>query len=299
MTKKNNEDFEPEIQVIFNLKEMNNYLQSPLPYKARPNFNNSINRYKSSNKNHGKFGNIEESKNSNYITSSQRPAKTPKIKTKYDSILKRLNTNISLLKEEYKNLLKIKYNYYEHNIYLKRRNLVEEGMANKSKMKSKIEQYKNIKKIEQNKEKEKNMKMKEEYDKNKHMKLNSIKKEVEQMKIKEKNNFKLYEDNLKEIRNKKIKIKEEEKEYIKKELSEQKDRYKKDIELRKRINKEKEIKNAERRDGYRIYILRQMENDLRNKLKIEYSLNKEFLNKYNNNFHVIVNKDSNVDIYSN
>jgi hypothetical protein len=299
MTKKDNEVFETEIKAAFNKKELRKYLNSPLPYKIRPNFNNSTNRYKSKNKDYGKFGNIKKAKNSNHIASSQQKRRTPKIKTKYDSILERLTTNISLLKGDYKNILKEKYNYNEHIIYQKRRNLVEEGKENKIKMKSKIEQYKNIKKIEQNKEREKNMKMKEEYDKNKHMKLNSIKKEVEQMKIKEKNNFKLYEDNLKEIRNKKIKIKEEEKEYIKKELSEQKDRYKKDIELRKRINKEKEIKNAERRDGYRIYILRQMENDLRNKLKIEYSLNKEFLNKYNNNFHVIVNKDTNVDIYSN
>lgn len=297
MTKKNNEDF--EIKVIFNKKEMDNYLKSPLPYKARPNFNNSTNRYKSKNKDYGKFGNFEKAKNSNHITSSQQKNRTPKIKTKYDSILERLNTSIFLLKEDYKNILKEKYNYNEHKIYLKKRNLVEEGKENKIKMKSKIEQYKNIKKTEQNKEREKNMKMKEEYDKNKHIQLNSIKKEVERMKIEEKNNFKSYINNLEEIRNKKIKVKEEEKEYIKKELSKQKDRYKQYIELRKRINREKEIKNAERIDGYRVYALTQMRNELRNKLKIENSLNKELFDQYYNNFIENVNKDTEVDIYSN
>ncbi len=299
MTKKNNEDFETEIKVVFNKKEMHNYLNSPLPYKARPNFNNSTSRYKSKNKDYGKFGNIEKAKNSNHIALSQRKKLTPKIKTKYDSILKRLNASIFLLKEDYKNILKEKYNYNEHKIYLKRRNLVEEGMENKIKMKSKIEQYKNIKKTEQNKEREKNMKMKEEYDKNKHMQLNSIKKEVERMKTEEKNNFKLYVNNLEEIRNKKIKVKEEEKEYIKKELSKQKDRYKQYIELRKRINREKEIKNAERIDGYRVYALTQMRNELRNKLKIEHTLNKELFDQYYNNFIENVNKDTEVDIYSN
>ena len=104
---------------------------------------------------------------------------------------------------------------------------------------------------------------------------------------------------MEEIRNKKIKIKEEEKEYIKKEISQQKDRYKKYIELRKRINREKEIKNAERIDGYRVYALTQMQNELRNKLKIEYSLNKELFNQYYNNFSEDINKDTEVDIYSN
>ena len=157
MTKKNNEDFETEIKVVFNKKEMHNYLNSPLPYKARPNFNNSTSRYKSKNKDYGKFGNIEKAKNSNHIALSQRKKLTPKIKTKYDSILKRLNASIFLLKEDYKNILKEKYNYNEHKIYLKRRNLVEEGMENKIKMKSKIEQYKNIQKTEQNHEPATNM----------------------------------------------------------------------------------------------------------------------------------------------
>lgn len=299
MTKKDNEVFETEIKAAFNIKELRKYLNSPLPYKIRPNFNNSTNRYKSKNKDYGKFGNIKKAKNSNHIASSQQKRRTPKIKTKYDSILERLNTNISLLKGDYKNILKEKYNYNEHIIYQKRRNLVEEGKENKIKMKSKIEQYKNIKKIEQNKEREKNMKMKEEYDKNKHIQLNSIKKEVERMKIEEKNNFKLYVNNLEEIRNKKIKIKEEEKEYIKNEIRQQKDRYKKYIELRKRINREKEIKNAERIDGYRVYALTQMQNELRNKLRIECSLNKELFNQYYNNFSEDINKDTEVDIYSN
>ena len=91
----------------------------------------------------------------------------------------------------------------------------------------------------------------------------------------------------------------EEKEYIKKELSKQKDRYKQYIELRKRINREKEIKNAERIDGYRVYALTQMRNELRNKLKIEHTLNKELFDQYYNNFIENVNKDTEVDIYSN
>ena len=310
MTKNNNEDSDPEIQVIVNKKELDKYLQSQLPYKTRPNFSKSINGFKSKNKYYGKFGNIEEAKNSNYIPLNsvfhpkkkiyyKKPAETPKIKTKYDPILERLKTNIYLLKGEYKNILKFKYNSSHFIIYLEKRNLVKEGRDNKCKMKSKIEQYKNIKKAEQNKEKEKNLKMKEEYDKNKHMKLISIKKKVEQMKIKEKNNFKLYEDNLKEIRNKKIKIKEEEKQYIKEKLSQQKNRYKKDMELRKRINREKEIKSAERIDGYEVYNLRLKENNLRNKLKIEKSLKKEILDQYYNNFDEIINKDTEFDLYYN
>ena len=90
MTKKDNEVFETKIKVAFNIKELRKYLNSPLPYKIRPNFNNSTNRYKSKNKDYGKFGNIKKAKNSNHIASSQQKRRTPKIKTKYDSILERL-----------------------------------------------------------------------------------------------------------------------------------------------------------------------------------------------------------------
>mgnify|MGYP006988958571 FL=1 len=283
MAKKCNEDFESEIQITFNRELLNNYLKAPPPYKTRPNFSNSVNKNKKTNKYFGKFGNAEESKNSNYKTLSQRPTLTPKIKTRYYSILKRLDTNISLLNGQYKNLLKDNYNANSNNIYLERRKLVIKAIENKGEMKNKIKQYKKNKEKEQNKEKEKNMKMKEEYGKNKKMKLNIKKKDVRDMKEKEKKMLALYEDNLKEIRKKKLKIKEEEKQYIKEKLSQQKDRYKKDIEIRRRINREKEIKNAERLDGYRVYVKRQMENELLHKLKIERLLYKELSNIWFNN----------------
>lgn len=289
MAKQYNKDFGPEIKSTFNKEEINNYLKSPLPNETRPNFNNSINRFRAKNKDYGKFGNFEESKNSNYIISNQRLTKSPKIKTKYYSILERLNTNIYLLKGEYENLMKNIYNCNKHTIYLQNRKLVYDARANENKIKSKIDQYKIIKEAEQNKEKENNMKRKEEYNKNKKMKLSQKKDEVEQMRKTEENNFHKYKDNLEKIRKLKIKVKEEEKQYIKEKLSQQKDRYKKDIELRKRINREKDIKNAERLDGYRVYALRQKENELRSKLKIGNSLNKELSDQYYNNLNTIIN----------
>ena len=126
--------------------------------------------------------------------------------------------------------------------------------------------------------------MKEEYNKNKKMKLSQKKDEVEQIRKTEENNFHKYKDNLEKIRKLKIKVKEEEKQYIKEKLSQQKDRYKKDIELRKRINREKDIKNAERLDGYKVYVLRKIENDFRNKVKIEISLNNELSKQFFRNF---------------
>jgi len=48
--------------------------------------------------------------------------RTPKNKTKYSSILERLNTYIDLLKEEYENLMKNNYNCNKHT-YLQKRNM--------------------------------------------------------------------------------------------------------------------------------------------------------------------------------
>ena len=302
MNKQYNKDSEIEIKSTLNKEEIDNYLKSPLPNEIRLNFNNSINRNRTKKKDYKKFGNNEEAKNSNNSTSEQRRIKTPKIKTKYFSILERLNTNIYLLKGEYENLMKHIYNCNKHTIYLQNRNLVFDVKANKNKIKSKIKQYKIIKEAEQNKEKEKNMKMKEEYNKNKKMKLSQKKDEVEQIRKTEENNFHKYKDNLEKIRKLKIKVKEEEKQYIKEKLSQQKDRYKKDIELRKRINREKDIKNAERLDGYRVYALRQKENELRSKLKNGNSLKKELSDQFYNILNTNIDEDIKVKkvyIYSN
>lgn len=277
MKKKYKKHFEPEIHYIQNKEVIKNYLKTPLSSKTRPFLINSITRITSENKNDRKYINTEEAKNINYFTISKNPTQTPKIKTRYDSIIKRLNTNILSLKGEYKNILKNNDDIKNRINFLEKRNLVGEVRANEGILKKKIKQYKNIKKNEQNKEKEKNMKMKEEYNKNKIIQLNIKKVEVGKMREKEINN-------LKKMRNKKIKIKEEEKQSIKEKLSQQKDRYKKEIELRKKINREKEIKNAERLDGYRVYVLRKIENELRNKVKIEISLNNELSKQYYQNF---------------
>ena len=96
---------------------------------------------------------------------------------------------------------------------------------------------------------------------------------------------------MEKARNKKIKIKEEEKQNIKEKLSQQKNRYRKDIELRKKINREKEMKNAERLDGYQVYVLRKTENELRNKVKIELSLNNELSKQYSKKINDFINHD--------
>ena len=285
--KKYKEHFEPKIQCILN-KEV---LKTPLSSKTRPFFINSITRITSANKNFARYRNTEEAKNLNSITISHRPTQTSKIKTRYNSIMERLNTNILSLKGQYKSILKNNDNIKEEINSLEKRILVGELKVNEGIMKRRIMQYKSIRENEQNKEKEKNMKMKEEYNKNKIMMLNKKKENFGIMREKEKNNFQLYLDNLEKARNKKIKIKEEEKQNIKEKLSQQKDRYKKDIELRKKINREKEIKNAERLDGYKVYILRKTENELRNKVKIEISLNNELSKQYTKKFNDFINQD--------
>ena len=285
--KRYKEHFEPKIQCILN-KEV---LKTPISSKSRPILINSITRITSANKNYGRYRNTEETKNLNSITISHRPTRTSKIKTRYNSIMERLNTNILSLKGQYKILLKNNDNIKDQINSLEKRIHVGEAKADKDIMERKIKLYKNIKENEQNKEKEKNMKMKEEYKKNKKMILNKKKENFGIMREKEKNNFQLYLDNLKKARNKKLKIKEEEKQNIKEKLSQQKDRYRKDIELRKKINREKEIKNAERLDGYKDYVLKKTENELRNKVKIELSLNNELSKQYTKKINDFINQD--------
>ena len=291
MKKKNKKHFEPEIQCTLNKEVIKNYLKPPLSSKTRPISNNSKSRITSANKNYGKYRNTEETNNLNSKTISQQPTRTPKIKTRYNSLIERLNTNILSLKGQYKNVLRNNEYIKDQINSLEKRNLVGEQKANEGIMKIKIQKYKKIRKNEQNKEKEKNMKMKEEYNKNKKKVLNIKKEEVGIMREKELNNFQLYLDNLKKARYKKMKIKEEEKQNIKEQLSQQKYRYQKDIELRKKINREKEIKNAERLDGYKVYVLRKIENDFRNKVKIEISLNNQLSKQYYRNFNNFVNQD--------
>ena len=285
--KRYREHFEPKIQCILN-KEV---LKTPISSKSRPILINSITRITSANKNYGRYRNTEETKNLNSITISHRPTHTSKIKTRYNSIMERLNTNILSLKGQYKILLKNNDNIKDQINSLEKRIHVGEAKADKDIMERKIKLYKNIRENEQNKEKEKNMKMKEEYKKNKKMILNKKKENFGIMRKKEKNNFQLYLDNLKKARNKKLKIKEEEKQNIKEKLSQQKDRDRKDIELRKKINREKEIKNAERLDGYRVYVLQKTENELRNKVKIEISLNNELSKQYTKKINDFINQD--------
>ena len=285
--KKYKELFEPKIQCVLN-KEV---LKTPLSSKSRPFFINSITRITSAKKNYGRYRNTEETQNLNSITISHRPTRTSKIKTRYNSIMERLNTNILSLKGQYKNILKNNDNIKDQINSLEKRILVGEVKVNEGIMKRKIKLYKNIRENEQNKEKEKNMKMKEEYNKNKILILNKKKENFTIMREKEKNNFQLYLDNLEKARNKKIKIKEEEKQNIKEKLSQQKDRYRKDIELRKKINREKEMKNAERLDGYQVYVLRKTENELRNKVKIELSLNNELSKQYSKKINDFINHD--------
>ena len=285
--KRYREYFEPKIQCILN----KGVLKTPISSKSRPILINSITRITSANKNYGRYRNTEETKNLNSITISHRPTQTSKIKTRYNSIMERLNTNILSLKGQYKILLKNNDNIKEQINSLEKRIHVGEAKADKDIMERKIKLYKNIRENEQNKEKEKNMKMKEEYKKNKKMILNKKKENFGIMREKEKNNFQLYLDNLKKARNKKLKIKEEEKQNIKEKLSQQKDRYRKDIELRKKINREKEIKNAERLDGYRVYVLQKTENELRNKVKIEISLNNELSKQYTKKINDFINQD--------
>lgn len=285
--KKYKELFEPKIQCVLN-KEV---LKTPLSSKSRPFFINSITRITSAKKNYGRYRNTEETQNLNSITISHRPTRTSKIKTRYNSIMERLNTNILSLKGQYKNILKNNDNIKDQINSLEKRILVGEVKVNEGIMKRKIKLYKNIRENEQNKEKEKNMKMKEEYNKIKIMILNKKKENFALMREKEKNNFQLYLDNLEKARNKKIKIKEEEKQNIKEKLSQQKNRYRKDIELRKKINREKEMKNAERLDGYQVYVLRKTENELRNKVKIELSLNNELSKQYSKKINDFINHD--------
>ena len=100
--KRYKEHFEPKIQCILN-KEV---LKTPISSKSRPILINSITRITSANKNYGRYRNTEETKNLNSITISHRPTRTSKIKTRYNSIMERLNTNILSLKGQYKILLK-------------------------------------------------------------------------------------------------------------------------------------------------------------------------------------------------
>ena len=114
------------------------------------------------------------------------------------------------------------------------------------------------------------------------------------MKKNEEKNFKQHIMSLEKIQMNKKRIKEEEKQYIEEKLNQQKNKYIKDIELRKKINKEKKQKNAERINGNKVYVLRQFEEELLSKIKIQNSLNKKLSKQYFKCFDEYINEDENI-----
>ena len=307
--KKNNPKKEDlDIQVFVNKDEIRKYIKtasSSITNNSKKfyglynfgkiqKYTNRTNNNSSKFMNYQNFSNIKEAKNKKFSTINQKHIQTPKIKTKYNSTLDKLNTNISLLKGKYKLLLKENYNYKNQLYFLQNRNLAYKTKMDKKIMLEKKNENINNRNIKFKEEQEKNQKMKEIYYQNKKKIYEEKKGEVEKMKKNEEKNLKLHKMSLKKNQMNKKKIKEEEKQYIEEKLIQQKNNYKRDIELRKKINKEKEQKNIERINGNKVYSLRLCEEKLLSKIKIQNSLNKKLSKQYFYCFDKYINEDENI-----
>jgi len=226
-------------------------------------------------------------------THSNSSIQTPEINTQYKMRLEKLNSNISFLKNKYKDL--IKENFENNNKmdsfklrFLKVKKIEEDKKINKRK-----QEYINLKKAKLKQEMEKNLKVKEEYRENKQKEFNEKKDEVQKQRDKENNDYNILQKKKEKNQENKKRIKKEEKKYIEDELNLQKNKQLKEMEKKKILNKEKERKKEEHMLGNQLYALTQIEKDLKSKIKVQNSINNKMNKQY---YHYVKTKfnDENV-----
>ena len=238
---------------------------------------NSVNIKQSKIRQNKKITHITQS-----TTISNSSLQTPDVISKYKMTLQHLTTSINSLKSQYDSLIKENFNKKNrmHSFEMKflRVKKIEEDKKKNKKM---IEAKK--RKLMINREiLKRNQEIKKEYNEKKNKEIVEKKKDVRKLKEKEVNAFIKYKIDLENKAKNKKRIKEEEKQFIERGLSKQKVQYKKGLIKRKKINLEMNKKNEERKLSNEVYALKKKESDLLSKIKIQNAINNQFSKEYIN-----------------
>ena len=231
---------------------------------------------------------MKENINLNFTTESTNQSKnnttTPEIGAQYKLRLQKLNTNITNLRNKYKDLIKENFETNNKMSTFKIRFLQLKKIEDGKKMNKNKEKYLIVKNAKNKEELEKNQKVKEECRENKKKEFYEKKKEVQKLKFQEINDLRNHQMKIKMSQMNKKRIKEEEKQHIEEELNEQKNKTLKEKEKKKKMKKEEERKKEERKLGNQVYALKQIEKDLKAKIKVQNGINNKMNKQY---FHYI------------
>lgn len=230
-------------------------------------------------------------------TQSNTSRQTPEINTQYKMRLEKLNSNIILLKNKYKDLIKENFENNNKMDSFKLRFLKVKKDEEDKKINKRKQEYINVKNARLKQELEKNLKVKEECRENKKKEFKEKKKEVKKLKDKEINDYKNLQMKKKMNQMNKKRIKEEEKQYIEDELNFQKNKKLKEMEKKKIMNREKEKKKEERMLGNQLYALTQIEKDLKSKIKVQNAINTKMNKQYYHYVQTKINDENVINSY--
>ena len=206
---------------------------------------------------------------------------TPKIEeiqTRYQSTIRKLDSNIFNLKQKYKNLISETFKQNKELEQKKMRFIQLKKKEEKKKEKDIKQNFEFIKKMKIKQAIEKNQKIKQEIKENKKKEIIKKKEEVQKLKKKEKENFINHKNKLLISQLLKKKIIEQEKKFIHDKLILQKDKNINERKKREMIRKQNEFKNAERIQASKAFNLIKNQKELESKIRIQDSINNK-LNK--------------------
>ena len=201
---------------------------------------------------------------------------TPKIeeiKTRYQSTIKKLDSNIFNLKQIYKNLITESFNQSRELAQMKMRFIKLKKNEEKKKEKDIKQNFEFIKKAKIKQAQEKNQKIKEEIKENKKKEIIKKKEEVRKKKKKEKEDFINHKNKLLLSQLIKKKIIQQEKKFIHDKLISQKNKNSNERKKKEMIRKQKEFINAERYQGSKAFNLIKNQKELEAKIRIQDSIN--------------------------
>ena len=222
--------------------------------------------------------------------------KTPKIKTRYTSLLEKLNTNNTLLNTCFKETLKVNSLLLEKFENVKKRNISYKYKPNKIKHKLKKEENDIGKKEIQKKQQNNNQIMKEKYYREKLKAIVIRKNIVSNLYLKEKENFNKHKENLLKIQM-----------FKKKQLIETKQKNENDLKKMKKILNEEKVRkllmikkrnemNAERREGKEVFALKKIRKELEDKIKTQNNINEKLSKELFKTFNTLIKEDDNSEI---
>ena len=221
--------------------------------------------------------------------------KTP-IKTRYTSLLEKLNTNNFLLKTHYKETQKINALLLEKFENVRRRNISYKYKPDKIEHELKKEEI-NIEKKEMNKKQQNdNQRMKEKYYRDKIKAIVIRRNIVSNLYLKEKENFNKHKQNLLKSQMNKKKILIETKQKNENDLRKSKKILNEEKEQKLLMIKKRNVINAERREGKEVFALKRIQKELEDKIKTQNNINEKLSKELYKTFNTLIKEDENSEI---